>query len=292
MVTVLILLAASALCWGTYTIACEVSQCPDGKASRALIGANRLWSVKPKALWEGFLGQTAKRLSRWIRLDGIRREKIASALSMAGEACTPEEYLARAFAGGLAVLVCGIPISAAKPMIFPVSLTLAAAVGVYLYYSIFDAVKKRRSIIEAEIPRFTLSLSQHLKNDRDVLRILTAYRKVAGAEFGAELDKTIAAMRSGSFEDALLRLAARVGSSMLSEVVRGLIGTIRGDDQTIYFEMLSHDMRKVEQNRLEKEAQRQPGKIRKYSMLMLLCIVLIYAVVLCTEMIGSLGAIF
>lgn len=130
------------------------------------------------------------------------------------------------------------------------------------------------------------------ENDRDVLRILTAYRKVAGIAFWVELDKTVAAMKSGSYEDALLRLAARVGSPMLSEVVRGLIGTIRGDDQTIYFEMFSHDMQKLEQNRLEKEAERQPAKIRKYSMLMLLCIVLIYAVVLCSEMIGSLGAIF
>lgn len=292
MVTLLILIATGTFCWGIYTIVCETVGCPSGKTSRALMGAVRVNSDKPKALWEGFLGQAAKRISRWIHLDGLKREKIASALSMAGEACTPEEYLARALAGGLAVLVCGIPFGVASPMLFLVALVLSAAVGLYLYYSVFDAVKKRRSVIEAEIPRFTLSLSQHLKNDRDVLRILTAYRKVAGVEFGAELDRTIAAMRSGNYKDALLRLAAQVGSSMLSEVVRGLIGTIRGDDQTIYFEMLSHDMRKVEQNRLEKAAQRQPGKIRKYSMLMLLCIVLIYAVVLCTEMIGSLGAIF
>lgn len=292
MITVLILLAVSALCWGGYTIACEVSQCPDGKVSRALMGAAREGSGKPKEVWEGFLGRAAKKLARFIPMDALRREKVQTALSIAGESCTPEEYTARAVAGGGAVLCGSLLLGICNPMLAAVGLVLAAAVGLYLYYSVFDAVKKHRRVIEAEIPRFTLSLSQSLKNDRDVLRILTAYRKVAGPEFGAELDKTIAAMRSGSYEDALLRLAARVGSPMLSEVVRGLIGTIRGDDQTIYFEMLSHDMRKVEQNRLEKEAERQPGKIRKYSMLMLLCIVLIYAVVLCTEMLGSLGAIF
>lgn len=249
-------------------------------------------AVKPKTLRSGFLQSAARKLSRFIPLDDLRREKIQNALSIAGESCTPEEYVARALAGALAALFCGLFLGIFSPMLIAVSVMLAATVGLYLYYSVFDTVRKRQKTIEAEIPRFTLSLSQGLKNDRDILRILTAYRKVAESAFGAELDKTIASMKTGNYEEALLRLTARVGSSMLSEVVRSLIGTIRGDDQTIYFEMLSHDMQKVEQNRLEKEAERQPAKIRKYSMLMLLCIVLIYAVVLFTEMIGSLGAIF
>jgi len=37
-------------------------------------------------------------------------------------------------------------------------------------------------------------------------------------------------MRSGSYEAALTRLEARVGSSMLSDVVRCLIGVLHGDN--------------------------------------------------------------
>jgi len=37
-------------------------------------------------------------------------------------------------------------------------------------------------------------------------------------------------MRTGNFEGALTRFEARVSSAMLSDVVRGLIGVLRGDD--------------------------------------------------------------
>lgn len=211
-VTVLVLLAITAFCWGGYTIACELRQCPDGKVSKALMGAARVKAVKPKTIWAEFLQTTGKKISRFVLLDDLRREKIQNALSIAGENCTPEEYVARAISGGLAALACGIMVGVINPMLVAVGLVLAAAVGLYLYYSVFDTVRKRQKTIEAEVPRFSLSLSQSLKNDRDVLKILTAYRKVAGIAFAAELDKTVAAMKSGSYEDALLRLAARVGS--------------------------------------------------------------------------------
>ena len=37
-----------------------------------------------------------------------------------------------------------------------------------------------------------MTVGQSLENDRDVLKILTSYRRVAGKDFGAELDQTIA----------------------------------------------------------------------------------------------------
>ena len=43
-----------------------------------------------------------------------------------------------------------------------------------------------------------------------------------------ELDITTADMKSGNYETALTRLETRIGSPMLSDVVRGLISVIRG----------------------------------------------------------------
>ena len=79
---------------------------------------------------------------------------------------------------------------------------------------------------------------------------------------------------------------------MLSDIIRGLIGTLRGDDQQMYFKMLVFDMRQVEQNMLRKEAQKRPKQMQKYSMLMLLCILLIYMVVLSVQVIQSVGVLF
>ena len=146
--------------------------------------------------------------------------------------------------------------------------------------------------MEKEIPRFALSIGQSLENDRDVLKILTSYRRIAGKEFGAELDQTIADMKTGNYEQALLYLEARVDSPLLSDVTRGLIGVLRGDDQRMYFQMITFDMRQIEQNDLKKEAAKRPRLIQRYSMMMLLCIIMIYMVVLCVEVFDSLGVFF
>ena len=41
---------------------------------------------------------------------------------------------------------------------------------------------------------------------------------------------------------------------MLSDVIRGLIGVLRGDDQRMYFKMICFDMRQIEQNNLKKRS--------------------------------------
>ena len=71
---------------------------------------------------------------------------------------------------------------------------------------------------------------------------------VAGKDFGAELDQTIADMKTGNYENALIHFETRIGSPMLSDVIRGLIGVLRGDDQRMYFKMICFDMRQIEQN--------------------------------------------
>ena len=50
--------------------------------------------------------------------------------------------------------------------------------------------------------------------------------------------------------------------------------------------MICFDMRQIEQNNLKKEAAKRPKKIQRYSMMMLICIMIIYLVVLCTEVAG------
>ena len=104
--------------------------------------------------------------------------------------------------------------------------------------------------------------------------------------------RAAADMKTGNYENALIRFETRIGSPMLSDVIRGLIGVLRGDDQRMYFKMITFDMRQIEQNNLKKEAAKRPKKIQRYSMMMLICIMIIYLVVLCTEVMSSLGAFF
>jgi flagellar protein FlaJ len=99
-------------------------------------------------------------------------------------------------------------------------------------------------------------------------------------------------MRSSSYEAALTRFEARLNSPMLSDVVRGLIGVLRGDDSTVYFQMLAHDFKQLELQRLKSEAQKIPPKIRVFSFLMLMCFLFTYLAIIAYEIIKSLGGMF
>ena len=101
-----------------------------------------------------------------------------------------------------------------------------------------ELVREKREQIEGELYRFVSTITQELKNSRDVLSMLEHYKENAGEMFQKELDIVCADMRSSSYEAALTRFEARLNSPQLSDVVRGLIGVLRGDDGAVYFQML------------------------------------------------------
>ncbi len=291
----MILLALASIIFlgiAAYNLSCAFVDIPTGRTSKMMMLARKQQSSKKEKLLDVYITKIAVLLAPFLRLDRLKRNRLQTALAIAGLELTPEAYTARAWVTAAAVGLCAIPMAFLMPLLSPVLVGLAVALWFSTYYAAFDFVRKRRKLIEAEIPRFALSIGQNLENDRDVLKMLTSYRRVAGRDFAAELDQTIADMKTGNYENALLRFETRIGSPMLSDVVRGLIGVLLGDDQRMYFKMICFDMRQIEQNSLKKEAAKRPRKIQRYSMMMLVCIMIIYLVVLCTEVINSLGVFF
>ena len=291
----MILLALASIIFlgiAAYNLSCAFVDIPTGRTSKMMMLARKQQSSKKEKLLDVYITKIAVLLAPFLRLDRLKRNRLQTALAIAGLELTPEAYTARAWVTAAAAGLCAVPMAFLMPLLSPVLVGLAVALWFSTYYAAFDFVRKRRKLIEAEIPRFALSIGQNLENDRDVLKMLTSYRRVAGRDFAAELDQTIADMKTGNYENALLRFETRIGSPMLSDVVRGLIGVLRGDDQRMYFKMICFDMRQIEQNSLKKEAAKRPRKIQRYSMMMLICIMIIYLVVLCTEVINSLGVFF
>lgn len=132
----------------------------------------------------------------------------------------------------------------------------------------------------------------HTVLTRDVLSMLEHYKENAGAAFRKELDIVCADMRSSSYEAALTRFEARLNSPQLSDVVRGLIGVLRGDDGAVYFQMLTHDFKQTELQRLKAKAAKIPPKIRVYSFAMLMCFLATYFAIIIYEIIRSMGTLF
>lgn len=288
------LMALLAVClFGTalYYLTCAFADVPTRKTSRMMLMAQRQ-GKRRENIFDVYAAKVSSKIAPYVRLDKMKRASLERTLKIAGNSLTPECYVAKAWVIAGTVALSAVPMAFLIPLMVPVLIGLAVALWFSTYYTAFDYVKKRRKRMEKEIPRFALSIGQSLENDRDVLKILTSYRRIAGKEFGAELDQTIADMKTGNYEQALLHLEARVDSPLLSDVTRGLIGVLRGDDQRMYFQMITFDMRQIEQNELKKEAAKRPRLIQRYSMMMLLCIIMIYMVVLCVEVFDSLGVFF
>ena len=237
---------------------------------------------------ELWLLQLAYKASKIVHLDEYRKRKLTAGLKSTGIHMSAETYIASAGvrAGLISLLI--IPCALIVPLATPVILFIA--IGVYFkeIQRVDEQLKKKRGEIEYELPRFASTLTQQLKYSRDVLSILENYKKSAGETMKRELNITVADMKSDNFETALTRFETRIGSASLSDIVRGLISVIRGDDGVVYFQMLSHDLKQLELQRLKTLAIRQPEKVKKYSFLMLVCFVGMYAVVLAVEIFSAM----
>ena len=58
------------------------------------------------------------------------------------------------------------------------------------------------------------------------------------------------------------------------------------------FQMLAHDFKSLELQRLKGEAQKIPPKIRVFSFIMLLCFLFTYLVIIALEIMKSLNGMF
>jgi len=290
-VTFLLFLFGTALAAGLFFIAADILKLPRLSTEKALLSAGRAERKQMKSLDALFLGWAIK-LSRYIHMDEYKRSHLARMLNAAGMDMTPEVFTAYTIIKPCAMLLLAIPCL----IVFPLLALVVVVLAILTYFKesrkAEEKVSERRDKIEAELPRFVATIEQELASSRDVLTILENYKHHAGAEFAAELDVLTADMRSSSYEAALVRFEGRIASPMLSDITRGLIGVLRGDDGRLYFQMLSHDLKQQELQRLKAKAAKIPPKIRVFSFIMLACFMLTYIVVLAMVILDSMAMLF
>lgn len=289
MITLLIFAALFAT--GLFFIMADVLKLPAMSTARAMLGYAKQ-NKKTANTAEAWLMFIAVRLSRHIAMDEYKKSRMTGILKAAGISMTPEVYTAYAIVKAGAILLGVTPCLLLLPLLSPVMFLLAVLVYFKETGRGDEQLRKKREQIESELPRFVATIEQSLKSSRDVLAMLENYKKNAGAAFVLELDIVTADMRSSSYEAALTRFEARLNSSMISDVVRGLIGVLRGDDCEVYFQMLAHDFKALELQRLKSQAQKIPSKIRIFSFVMLMCFLFTYLAIITYEIIKSLGVMF
>ena len=276
---------------GLYLIAADLLKIPFIKTSKAIVNLSKRQKKKTSSL-ELWLQNLSSWIAGKIHINKYKKLQLQSDLKTAGINLSPEQYTANAL---LKAGICGIfavPALVIFPLLSPVFILIA--IGLYFKESkgIQDKIRKKRTAIEYELPRLVFSIDKTLTHNRDILSILDSYRKNAGPELKDELNITVADMRSGNYESALTRLEARVGSSMLSDVVRGLISVLRGDNTEIYWASLSIKFADVQRQILKQQAVKVPSKVKRLSMVLLFCFILVYMVVIVVQIMLSLNAMF
>ena len=285
-----ILIAAIAAI-GLGCILADVFKIPKYPVSKAItsLGKRKNKKTNPLDIW---LGDLANLIASKLRLNEYKRLQLKIDLESADMTLSPEQYVANAIVKALFIGAFAIPFLFFAPIISAVVVAIAVVIYFSEYKKVGNVIKEKRRQIEAELPRLVSNIDKTLVHSRDVLGILDSYREHAGEELRRELDITVADMRSGNYEVALTRLESRVGSSMMSDVTRGLVSVIRGDKTDVYWGNLVLKFSDYQRTLLKNEANKAPKRVRKLSMALLCCFMMVYVVVIGQVLLSSLGGMF
>ena len=279
------------LALGLFFLAASLLHLPTIGAAKAMLGTAKQERKGAKTLETCFM-ILAVRLSHYIRMDEYKKSRMGNVLKASGMNLTPEVYQAYALVKAGTVLLAVIPCAILMPLLVPVVVVLALLLYFKEGQKADEKLKAKREEIEGELPRMVATIEQELKASRNVIGMLERFKGNAGPALTGELDILLDDMRCSNYEAALTLFEARLNSPMLSDVVRGLIGVLRGDDSSVYFQMLAHDFKQIELQRLKAQAQKIPPKIRVFSFVMLVCFLLTYLAIICYVALESLGGMF
>ncbi len=269
-----------------YNIAGIIFRLPMGRITKTLKNASM---GNQKRSGSDINHQIAVLLSNIIVINEYKRNELEEKLAIADIDETPEVYKAQGFLiilefGLLAILLASVfPVFAAAPII----------IGFVMHRNhkniVTNAVKDLQEQIDIDLPRFVYSMKQEMLVSHDVLTILERHKNDYSDHWRKQMSITVADMRSGNYEAALQRLEGRVGSTNLSEVVRGLIEMSHGSDMSVYWETLQVRFSEMRKAQLRKIVKKIPDKIHNLSLWLIGAMLSIYIVVLITQLAESMS---
>ena len=276
---------------GIGCILADFMKVPTMKASKA---ANNLGKKgdKKTGVIEIYFKDFAAKLSEKIKLGEYKKAQLEADLKTAGMDITPELYVSQAIVKAMAIGLLAIPAFLVVKLLG--LFIVFTAIIVYFTESkkVTKMITEKRKKIEYELPRLVGSIKKMMKHQKGAVYALEAFKDVTCPELKEELEITIADMRSGNEEVALTRLESRVGSTMMSDITRGLIGVVRGDDMEVYWATTAMKFADYQREQLKAQAKAVPRKVRKLSMALLFCFILIYVAVLGQVLLTSVGTLF
>lgn len=274
-----------------YFILADLFKLPYVRTSRAVNNLAKKQQTKTSSL-DVWLGNLAAFLAKHLPMNEFKRQELAADLKTAQMDMSPEMYKANAVVKALLIGVFAIPVYFLFPILSPVILFLAFVLYRMNIRSVKVRIGNKRAKIEADLPRLVTTIEKKLKYQRSIMDILSDFARNARPEMKHELEITIADIHSGNEESAINRLESRVGSPMMSDVCRGFVTLIHGDVAANYWSTIAMKFADINRQRLKAEAAKVPKKVKRLSMCMLICFMLMYVVVIVAQIMNSVGVMF
>ena len=222
------------------------------------------WSKTETDLWSLFpMPQLLRIASRLAYVDEVAELTLQKQLTRAGLSDTPREYTGKKYI----LILMGTALSALCVLAkLYMGIILAVFVTVFLLLklrdTIADKIKAKDLEISSEMPRFVRTICRNLQTDRDLVRVIASYRKVAGNVMGAELDILLAEMQSGNLQNALSHFENRIGTADAFRLCSALRDMAMGIDQTATLSYLADSMAVQAKENIRKELSLRPSKMR------------------------------
>ncbi len=292
--TVLLLIAVILLGTGFYYIITEFLILPDNKARKAISSYGK---GKKAPSSDEIISYLASKIERYIVIEENQKKLLQRKLNAAELDHTPEFHTARAVASGLIVTLFGIVFALIFSafvnwmIIFSLFVILGIFSGFKMMNETNEIISRKAEAIEPELALFASTIQKQLSSTTDIIKIFESYRKICGEAFRHEIDVTIADMKTGSYEIALLNFDNRVRLESLSQIIRGLIAVLKGDDQRVYFDMLVHDLSNAERERLKRHSLKRPSKLNFSSAMVLICFITIIVYIIGFQIIREINGI-
>lgn len=273
--TLFYILSAVLIGFGIYMFGLYVTMPPTNKSKQIVSRVNNLDKGEKQTLINKVLGGFSQKvILGFVELSATTKYKLQTALDYFHYNVSPEQHFSDALAAGILVMFLCALLMFANPY-FGV---LALVLGVFIFTNELNSpVKKLNSVkknIEYDSALFCKFIADALKEDnRNVIEILTSCKESVSNDFKLELEHTLTDLKTGNQEEALVAMSKRVGSSTMTQIVVGLLGVLRGDDQTIYFDMLYEKLYKEELARIKKSNSTKAGTISKLAMVLILPVI-------------------
>ena len=242
-----------------YSVLAHFLHIPTFKHSFLIMRSQSNGAEKKKGI--SFISTIANPISPYIPLSMAKEVKYSRMLQNISVE-TPKEFFARIIVTFAMVAVLAIPFSFINPYLSLIPLLAAIIIVFIIFEETKDKFKKQHQLAENEIPSFVETFTHSIKTNRNVIDIFDAYiQNYDNTALSMELEKTVADMRTGSSDVALKRFEHRMNNPLLSQLIRGVLATMRGEDMTSYFTELIKKVHEIRKKLLTQQALKVVPKI-------------------------------